>query len=273
MLHMGRRPPNEPEVYKMFIQEVLMAGKEGIPQSILAKEIQCNRTSIFRAGLKAKKRGVVRIQTRGRRTTYFSTEKITTDPALAAFLRGRYAFRRIIKNPALKTVRLKTLATTEERTELELALLTFIIRVGIVITYSLLEAMGRGNRILAETYSGKERALPDDLKDALVLEWIKNSITPIIPLLPHEFKNILYKSTGRYPVHFEERRRFSQKHPKFAIDRGIAQNSFSALEKLFPREIGALWRISEGLPDAIEFEKQYIERVDRSNSKRDVIPF
>jgi hypothetical protein len=269
MLKMGRRPPNEPEIYNEFIQEVLMAGKNGVSQSILARKIQCDRTSIYRAGLKAMKRGIVRIQTKGKRTSYLSTDKIITDHALAAFLLGRYAFRKIVKNPALKTIKLKMLASSGERAELELVLLTFIIRVGIVVTYLLLEAMGRGNRILAETYSGKEHALSDDLKDALILEWIKNSITPIIPLLSHEFKNILYKSTGTYPIDFEERIRFSQKRPKFAIERDIAQNAFSAFEKLFPSEIGALWRISEGLPDAIEFEKQYIERAETANSKGD----
>ena len=89
---------------------------------------------------------------------------------------------------------------------------------------------------------------------------------------PLAFKPIKFSLPRVYPIDFEERRRFLQRHPKYAIDRDIAQNSFSALEKLFPREIGALWRISEGLPDAIEFEKQYIEKVERSNSKKGVMP-
>jgi hypothetical protein len=37
----------------------------------------------------------------------------------------------------------------------------------------------------------------------------------------------------------------------------------------FPSEIVALCRISEGLPDAIEFEKQYIESAETANYKRD----
>jgi len=60
-----------------------------------------------------------------------------------------------------------------------------------------------------------------------------------------------------------------QKRPKFAIERDIAQKAFIVLEKLFPSEIVALCRISEGLPDAIEFEKQYIESAETANSKRD----
>lgn len=267
---MGRRPPNRPEIYQEFIREVHFAGKKGVSQSSLTKKIVCDRTSIYRAAIKAEKRRLVRIIRKGQRTTYFSTEKIILDPALAALLQGRSAFRKIIEGSTKKTIDFKVLfACPEKMTGLELALLNFLIRAGLLVTYSLLESMGRGNRIIAEIYSGKDRRLSDDLKDALILEWIKNSLTSIIPLLPQEFKEVLYKPMEIYPHGYDEQIKFMQKRPKFAIERDIAQKAFNVLEKLFPSEIVALCRISEGLPDAIEFEKQYIESAKTANSKRD----
>jgi hypothetical protein len=145
----------------------------------------------------------------------------------------------------------------------EFALLNFSKRVGVVVTYILFDAMARGNKILAEIYSGKDRMLTDDSKDVLIMNWIGEAITSIIPRLPAEFKEVVYMSTKNYPADFDGRVMFMRTPPKLAIDYKVAKQAFAAFEKLFPHKLKALRRISEGLPDAIDIQKGYIERADR----------
>jgi hypothetical protein len=279
---MARYKGGETAATKRVLQEVIAAGREGIWQTDIVKGTGLNRSYVFEIAMMLRKDGKIAIRRTGNRTKYFAKSKVVVDPALGSFLQGRYALRKLLKKNRPVFGRNVLVVNTEGLSKLQLSLIIFSLNLGATITYLLLDAISKRNKILADAYygtSGQEErekktavSQTDQQKEELIKDWIRNAITSIIPLLPIELKKVVYRAAIPPPLSYEQRINLMRKSPRVRIEETVAQQANDAFEKILEDQTArTLQRLSETLQSIVDYEKILIERAENSDTTSPLI--
>ncbi len=275
---MARYKGGETAAKKRVLQEVIAAGREGIWQTDIVKGTGLNRSYVFEIAMMLRKNGKITIRRTGNRTKYFAKSKVVVDPALGSFLQGRYAFRRILKKKRPVFRRNFLTVNTKDLSDLQLSLILFSLNLGTTITYLLLDATSKRNKILADAcyrtggQDAIERETPvsltDQQKKELIKDWIRNAITSIIPLLPIELIRVIYRVAIPRTLSYEERMEIMQKTQGVEMDETVAKQANGAFGRILEDEIARrLQHLSGSLQRIVDSEKKLIERAEKSETR------
>jgi hypothetical protein len=105
-------------------------------------------------------------------------------------------------------------------------------------------------------------------KDRLVRKLIDGFLLGILVSTPHEFRVLLYQTTGHDPANFEDRvRLFTSKKPSLSIDDPeVVRLGSEAFHNIYPSISYTLDRISAYLPKAVEAQKASLEAFEKAES-------
>jgi hypothetical protein len=272
---MGRYSGSDSEAEKKVLREIIAAGRDGIWQKDVAERAALNRSYVFEIANWLHKHGEITIIAVGNRRKYFAKVGKVTDLVLGPFLQGRYIFRELVKKkrPIFNGNVVKVQA--EELPNLELSLTMFSLSLGAAITYLLVQAVGKGNSVIADAYYDSARGsntgsnvLHSFEKEQILRDWIKNALSSIIPLLPSEFTNIIHNAVAQRPLSYDDRIALLDKAARLQMNETIANQVRGAFAKILePGTARKLQKIETELPKIIENERLYISKAERGESR------
>ena len=244
------------------------AGKKGLSAKDLEDKADVSRDTVYDECRKLKKEGLVDYKTVGKRTTYFADSKIFNELFLDSWLFGNEIFSKINSNVSVTSDRRSNKEhlfnrafenskyyNTEftDKDGIERSLFEFSVKVGAIITYTLIQAMSR-HTIYKLTYSNmvSERAI----KDYIIENWAKNVISPV------KILHSLRKSIDEpgYKMIYDERRKFANTSSFQLSDKTIQQLS-DAFGRLYPNLYRELEDVKKNLPEKLSVMRREIEQV------------
>jgi hypothetical protein len=259
-----------------ILMALLEAGKNGLPQKTLVEKTGLSRAKVCDDCKKLEdEEGLVRHETKGKRTTYYATQKIFDDLYLHSLVFGKEVFSKISDshipvitqrnlygsrfhgNSPYYETRFNDDVYFEKKfnsddDSIERLLFEYSSRVGSIITYILLQAM---NSDVIKTLTFNEKVSGSAAKDYLVKKWIQNVISPT------EMLKALRKCLrdARYDVAVNESQELGNISSYGLIDEAIGKLT-EAFSRLFPNVYNDLEGTRLAFPKSLEQEKKLIEQ-------------
>jgi hypothetical protein len=255
------------------ILEIILvyAMKGGISHNQLAHIMDLDRKSLRKYTKKLLKDKKIKKDGKGRHGNYFPTEEVYKDPLLNATLFGDdFRFRLLDKmqdlvlcNQIITDFDLgKQIDCTSytslykpkftHKHKVEHTIFEFSNRIGAFITYALIQAMNPDNNKSSLSTKGQ---------DEIVKKWAQNSISNVLPFLVKDFNDVVYRAIDQYPRGYEEQVKFTDRRPRFVLDKSIISRLLIAFGRLYPRISYEFDKMINKLPEASENYKRYMEEM------------
>jgi hypothetical protein len=259
-----------------ILMALIEAGKNGLPQKALIEKTGLSRAKVYDDCEKLEKEeGLIRSETKGKRTTYYATQKIFDDLSLHSLVFGKEIFSKI-SDSHIPVITQRNLCSNRfhgnspyyetrfnddvyfekkfnrDDDSIERLLFEYSSRVGSIITYILLQAM---NSDVIKTLTFNEKMSGSAAKDYLVKKWIQNVISPT------EMLKVLRKCLrdARYEVAGNESQELGNISSYGLKDEAIGELT-GAFSRVFPNVYNDLEETRLAFPKSLEQEKKLIEQ-------------
>lgn len=185
-----------PNVRSLILLAIVQAGENGISGKDLEQRTAVSRITIWKQKARLRDDGLIYYQTKGKRTKYYPTELAINDYYFRSWIRYNELFRLLesqgisIFSPFFNIEFPNYFDYKTER-----ALLEFALKIGILVTYILVQRL-TPNKTRKLKY--KQGIDPSEISNKLINESVRNILSPVKMLIV--LRQSLYRLGHRFPI-------------------------------------------------------------------------
>jgi predicted transcriptional regulator len=251
----------------------------GISHDQLSKEIGLDPKNLRAYIKELKNEGLIKKE-KGLQGKYFPTEDAYKDQLLNAYLFGNNFKRNILGKDLIITTDRKVEYVIpfpsncidftiyrryfepkfDENSELEHALFEFSNKIGAFITYFLIQIMD----------AERNKLRSDGSTDLLLEEMARKAMLTIIPHAMSVFKDSVYKTSGKYPLAYEDKIKYLEKRPRYIFEKDIIKELRRSFIHIYPLIGYEFEKINERLSDELVSFKKHLEYMQKKWKQQEV---